>query len=257
MTTKWRISPTRFDLPVRLGRAVPARDICSVDNGASTTLTLLARIAAVPIACALAVVMFFLVGCQSPAPTYSSNLPGVPPVPPSPTGPGAANYATNVLAEGDVVGITFQFSTNYNTTQKIGIDGTVTLESAGPVKAAGKTPEVLQNDVAQAYGPKVKGDVVTVKLLSPAATVYVCGAVVRPGKVPLDHPMTVLEAVIEAGGFDQYRAQLSATTVLRIKDGREVSYPVNLKHVLQGNDPTPFYLEPSDIIYVPARVFNF
>lgn len=199
-----------------------------------------------------AAVAIALAGCQSPRPF--SDLPGVPPAPP---GPGAANYTTNVLAEGDVVGITFQYSTNFNAIQKIGLDGMLTLESAGALKAAGKTPEQLQGDVAQAYGPKVKGDVVTVKLVAAAASVYVCGAVVHPGRVPMEHPMTVLEAVIEAGGFDQYRAQLSGTTVLRITDGRQKTYAVNLKHVLQGNDPTPFYLAPSDIVYVPARVFNF
>src|SRR5262245_49812610 len=52
---------------------------------------------------------------------------------------GAANYPTNRLKEGDVVSIVFQFSTNFNATQKIALDGTVNLEGAGMVKVAGLT----------------------------------------------------------------------------------------------------------------------
>src|SRR5579863_7569791 len=37
--------------------------------------------------------------------------------------PGTAHYANNVLHEGDVVSITFQYSTNYNALQKITLDG--------------------------------------------------------------------------------------------------------------------------------------
>src|SRR5208282_5723649 len=35
---------------------------------------------------------------------------------------GKPDYSTNCLQEGDVVSITFRYSTNFNTVQKIGID---------------------------------------------------------------------------------------------------------------------------------------
>ena len=50
--------------------------------------------------------------------------------------PGAAAYATNNLVEGDVVTITFQYSTNFNAVQKIGLDGTLNLQGVGQVPAA-------------------------------------------------------------------------------------------------------------------------
>jgi protein involved in polysaccharide export with SLBB domain len=96
-----------------------------------------------------------------------------------------------------------------------------------------------------------------VDLISSGAIVYVSGAVLRPGPVELDHPLTVLEAVMAGGGFDNTRAKLSNVTVLRIVDGRQQVYHINLNRILAGRDDTPFYLQPYDIIYVPAKIFNY
>ena len=69
--------------------------------------------------------------------------------------------------------------------------------------------------------------------------------------------MTALEAVMEAGGFDPTRAKLSQASVLRIENGRQKAYHVNLERVLEGEEETPFYLRPFDIVHVPSKTFNF
>ena len=171
--------------------------------------------------------------------------------------PGIGNYSTNQLHEGDVVQITFQYSTNFNAVQKIGLDGMLNLDMVGTVKAAGKSLIELQQDLAVRYKPLVKDDIVTVKLVSSAANVYLAGAVLRPGPVEMSRPLTVLEAVMAGGGFDSSRAKLSAVTVLRIEGGQQMSYHINLNRVLDGKDKSPFYLKPFDIIYVPAKTFNY
>jgi polysaccharide export outer membrane protein len=190
-------------------------------------------------------------GCSTASShSFSDVLPGS-------ADPGTPNYATNMLHEGDMLNITFQYSTNFNALQKITLDGFVNLESVGQIRAAGRTPLELQAEIARAYKPQVKDDVVTVKLISAVDGVYVSGAVFRPGRIPLERPMTVMEAVMEAGGFDANRARLSEVTVLRIEHGKQRAYPVNLKNVLQGKEETPFYLRPFDIVHVPTRTFNF
>jgi polysaccharide export outer membrane protein len=193
-----------------------------------------------------------LVGCTTQGPKAAGRTDGA-----QAPFPGAANYSTNRLQEGDLVGVTFLYSTNFNVIQKVGIDGSLNLENVGSVRASGTTPIELQAALAKLYRPFTGEDVVTVKLLSGASSVYVVGAVYRPGKVPMDHPMTVLEAVVEAGGFEPARANLSQVTVLRIVDGRQEVYPVNLRRVIEGKDPTPFHLRPSDVIHVPMKRFNF
>jgi len=191
-----------------------------------------------------------ITGCQSDSIEFDSDS-GLT------AGVRASLYSTNELHEGDVVNITFQYATNFNTLQKITLDGQLNLDMVGPVRAAGKSETELQQELSRLYRPLAKDDVITVKLVSSTASVYVSGAVLRPGMVEMDRPLTVIEAVMGAGGFDNSRAKLSDVTVLRIEQGREHAYHVNLKRVLAGNDETPFYLKPFDIIYVPAKTFNY
>ena len=171
--------------------------------------------------------------------------------------PGTSNYNTNYLQEGDIVSITFQYSTNFNALQKIPLDGKLNLESVGQVKAAGKTPLDLQSELGRLYRSQVKDDVITVKVISSASSVYVSGAVFHPGKVPMERPMTALEALMEAGGFDPARARLSQVVVLRLEGGKQYRYRVDLASVLDGANDSPFYLKPFDIVHVPVKKINF
>jgi polysaccharide export outer membrane protein len=191
------------------------------------------------------------VGCQTSTPSDFSNL--VPTMP----GPGSADHSTNALQEGDVVSITFQYSTNFNAVQKINLDGLMNLESAGQVRAAGRTPLQLQAELTRIYKPLVKDDVITVKLVSANNGVYVSGAVFRPGRIAMERPMTLIEAIMEAGGFDPNRAKLSEVIVLRVEHGKQRSYHFNLKRALEGKDEDPFYLKPFDVVHVPTKTFNF
>jgi polysaccharide export outer membrane protein len=197
--------------------------------------------------CLSILAILLAIGCQSKAPfAYYAPVNML-----------AVNYSTNKLQEGDAVSITFQYSTNFNAVQKIPLDGLLNLEGVGPVKAAGKTPLELQTELARLYRPQVKDDVITVKLLTAATSVYVSGAVFHPGRIPLERPLTPLEAIMEAGGFDPNRAQLSKVVVLRLEGGRQKTFHLNLKHVFEGADDSPFYLKPYDIVHVPTKTFNF
>jgi len=217
---------------------------------AQTTASCRLRGAARWLADALAVLTIAFAGCESSPPPPSFMAPPNP-------GNQIANSETNLLQQGDVVAISFQYNTNYATSQKISFDGTLNLEGVGSVKSSGRTPLQLQSELVQLYEPLAKDDVITVKVVSTAACVYVSGAVIRPGKIPLERTMTVLEAIMEADGFDSSRAQLSDVTVLRLEDGRQKIYHVNLKNLLRGQEDSPFYLKPFDIIHVPTKTFNF
>jgi len=197
-------------------------------------------------------------GCRSssgslPDPEFSpAEFPQSPFVKPPP-----GIYRTNELHEGDVVGITFQYSTNFNSVQKIALDGMLNLDMVGTIKAAGKSVTELQQDLTRVYQTLAKGDVATVKLISSDASVYVSGSVLRPGMVAMDRPLTVVEAIMAAGGFDNARAKLSDVTILRIEHGRQQTYHINAKKVLEGKEKMPFYLKPFDIVFVSAKVFNY
>ncbi|HEY1786653.1 MAG TPA: SLBB domain-containing protein [Verrucomicrobiae bacterium] len=208
---------------------------------------------------ALATILLAVTGCRSDAgsPPVVLSEPPVPGPAAVPDYPGAENYFTNDLHEGDVIKISFQYSTNFDAVQKVALDGTLNLNMVGREPAAGRTVTQLQQELTRAYDPFAKGDIITVELINSGAIVYVSGAVLRPGPVELDHPLTVLEAVMASGGFDNTRARLSNVTVLRIVDGKQEAYHINLNRILAGRDDTPFYLQSYDIIYVPAKIFNY
>ena len=98
---------------------------------------------------------------------------------------------------------------------------------------------------------------VIVFVQSSSFPVFVSGAVIHPGKILSDHPITALEAVMEAGGFDYNTANLKSVKVIRNENGVMKNYVVNLKSILDGNANKPFYLKPSDIVYVPERLQIF
>ena len=204
---------------------------------------------------ALAALLLALTGCRSQPvfwPGSDSHTSQA-----LPSYPGMENYSTNDIHEGDVVRISFQYSTNFDAVQKVALDGTLNLNMVGRVVAAGRTMTQLQQDLTKDYQPFANGDIITVDLVSSGAIVYVSGAVLRPGPLELDRPLTVLEAVMGSGGFDNTRAKLSNVTVLRIVNGRQQAYHINLNRILAGRDKTPFYLQPYDVIYVPAKIFNY
>lgn len=198
----------------------------------------------------LAVLMLFA-GCQAPAKRYSSvDDPTNPP-------PGVSNYGNEPLREGDQISITCQNVTNLNTTVKIPLSGYIDLPFIDRVRAAGKTTMELQEELLKLYAPQVRAEVITVKLVKADSSVYVSGAVLTPGKIPLDRPMTALDAIMEAGGPDPKKAKLSKVVVLRVEKGQRLSFELDLNKALKGDNSDLFYLKPYDTVQVPVRTFNW
>jgi len=191
----------------------------------------------------LLLAIFTFAGCQ----TSQSSGPS------KQIAPAKAHAETIVLREGDVLKISFPGSANLDTTQQIRRDGKISLPLVGEVQAAGTTPGELQQNLIKLYAPQISSKEVIVAVESAAFPVYVTGCVMRPGKVSSDQPITALEAIMDAGGFDYTKANLKAVRVIRRENGVSESYTLNLKVVMQGKDSDPFYLKPDDIVYVPER----
>lgn len=158
-----------------------------------------------------------------------------------------------VLHEGDAVKITFPGAPNLNATKVIKRDGLITLEFAGDVHAAGMTAKQLEEELLKLYGPQLQTKEVTVSVEASEFPVYVTGCVQRPGKVLLDRPLTPLQVIMEAGGFDFAKANQKAVRVIRNENGQTKHFTLNLKKALQGEETEPFDLKPGDILYVPER----
>jgi polysaccharide biosynthesis/export protein len=192
----------------------------------------------------LPAMLLVLTGCQTPQP--------------KPTSVADTRHSESiVLREGDVLKISFPSSPNLDTTQQIRRDGKISLALVGEVEAAGKTPDELQARLIELYAPQISSKEVTVEVESSSFPVFITGCVLRPGKILSDHPMTVLEAIMEAGGFDYTRANIKSVRVIRLENGVSESLKLNLQPDLEGKNNNPFYVKPSDIIYVPEKLSLF
>jgi len=188
-------------------------------------------------------------GCQTtstPLPPQSAQV--------VPTQPIAKKLESLILREGDVVKISIPGATNLDATQTIQRDGKISLALIGQVKAAGLKLAELQLELTRLYAPQLVSKEINVSVISSSFPTFVTGAVLRPGKIISDHPITALEAIMEAGGPDYARANLKAVVVIRQKDdGKTQNHTLDLKLILEGKQDTPFFLKPSDIVFVPER----
>jgi polysaccharide export outer membrane protein len=166
-------------------------------------------------------------------------------------------YSEVRLREGDVIAISFPGAPTLNSSQQVRRDGKITLTLGGEIVALGKTPTELETEILKLYDAQLVVKQVVVAVNTSTFPVFVTGAVLRPGKILADRPLTVLEAVMEAGGADFARANLKEVVVVRrVEGGQTANFRVNLRDTLNGRRSEPFYLKPSDIVYVPEK-FNW
>lgn len=159
-----------------------------------------------------------------------------------------------VLREGDAVRVTFPAAPELDQTNvQIKRDGKITLKLVGEVSAAGLTAKQLEDELLKLYGPQLQTKQLSVAVETSALSIYVTGAVLRPGKVISERPLTALEAIMEAGGFDYTKANQKGVAVIRHEGGAVQRYKLNLKNELSGRETEPFNLKSFDIIYVPEK----
>lgn len=156
------------------------------------------------------------------------------------------------LRPGDEVEVLFPYWPELTTIQTIRGDGKIAPKSIAPVEAAGLLPEELAETLMVAYGDQINDPEITVVLRSRFGNrVYVGGAVQRPGLVRSEDALTVLEAVILAGGFTEASGEHGEVTVLRTQGDTRHSWAVPVGEALRQPESTPFYLQPNDVVYVP------
>ncbi len=162
------------------------------------------------------------------------------------------NIPKVALGAGDVLDIKFYRTPELNEIQTVRPDGCITLQLIGEVNVMGKTPQEVHDDLIIRYSAQLREPEISVTVLSLFSNrVYVSGAVNAPGIIVTSGRITVLEAIMESGGFNLRTANVKNILVIRSKDGERYGHRLNLKPALKGKTDQPYYLEPYDIVYVP------
>lgn len=139
-------------------------------------------------------------------------------------------------------------------------DGMISLPLIGDVQAGGRTPSVVAEEVRERLSHYVRDPNVTVIVTELRTHEYisrirVTGAVQTPTSIAHRQGMTVLDAVLQAGGINEFAAPNRAKLYRKIGNETKV-YPIDLGGILQeGKLATNYELQPGDIITVPERLF--
>jgi len=137
----------------------------------------------------------------------------------------------------------------------VGEDGTFFYPYVGIVKAAGKTVENIRTELTEKLSQYIERVQLDVRVNSyRSQRVYVVGEVNQPGIQTLkDIPLTVLEAINNAGGINSQTADLRNITLAR--DGK--TYSINLLALYEGGDITQnVLLKQGDVLNVADNQFN-
>jgi polysaccharide export outer membrane protein len=147
-----------------------------------------------------------------------------------------------------------------NVTVPVRPDGMISVPLVGDVQAGGKTPQEVAaeiKDKLQTYVREPQVTVIVDQLRSHEylSRVRVTGAVRTPISVPYRQGMTVLDAVLAAGGTTEFAAPDRTELYRKEGDGTR-SYTIRLDRILQKGDlATNYEAQPGDVITVPERAF--
>lgn len=187
---------------------------------------------------------------EDPAFTSSPAAESRPAAPTSGTNQPSGNDGEKVRFQvGDLIRINFSGSieTLLPHEERIKDDGTITLPLIGAIKALGKTPGEVQNEIQTNYVPKYYLRLTVTVSIQPAEMLFYVGGEVRSaGGRPYVGVTTVTKAVQSAGGFtdfaDKKRVILTRANGTRIK--------VNCKEAERNSNKDP-QVFPGDKINVP------
>ena len=161
----------------------------------------------------------------------------------------------------DVLKVSVWRNDDLSVTVPVRPDGKISVPLVGDVAAGGRTPEEVGATIEEklaAYVRDPKVAVILTELRSHEflSRVRVTGAVRKPVSIPFRQGMTVLDAVLEAGGVNDFAAANRTRLYRKQENGAARAYDVELKALLEKGDlATNFPVQPGDVITVPERAF--
>lgn len=157
------------------------------------------------------------------------------------------------IQSGDLLEIKFFYNPELNEQVTVRPDGRIALQLVKEIDAAGMTPAQLTDLLTGKYAPQIKNPEITVLVRSfGTQKVYVDGEVNKAGLVALAEPMTVLQAVAQAGGFKDTAKRSEVILIRRGADNKRITMTMDLENAIDGSDRAQDQiLKPYDIVYIP------
>ena len=174
--------------------------------------------------------------------------------PPAPKQVSMSDYHY-VIGPGDTLHIGVWQNPDLSTTVQVRPDGRISAPLVDGLQAAGLTPDQLAAKIREHISKYVREPVVTVVVSNIHGAfgqqISIGGAAAKPQSIPYWDKMTVLDAMIAAGGLTPYA---DGNAAVLIRDGK--SYSLHLGDLLHRGmmaDNVP--LLPGDTIMIPQGWF--
>jgi polysaccharide biosynthesis/export protein len=159
----------------------------------------------------------------------------------------------------DVVQVSVWRNPELSITAPVRPDGMITVPLVGDIQAGGRVPAEVAADIKAKLSKYVVEPQVAVILTELRSHEYlsrvrVTGAVRQPISIPYRQGMTVLDAVLAAGGVTEFAAP-GRSNLYRKNGDSSGTYQVRLDSVLDSGDlSTNYQVAPGDVITVPERL---
>lgn len=180
-----------------------------------------------------------------------------------PPKPDAGNQAVEsyLIGVDDQLQVTVWHNPDLSVSVPVRPDGKITVPLVGDIPAGGRTTDQVSTEIQQKLAQYIRDPQVAVILTALRSHEYlsrvrVTGAVRSPISIPYRQGMTVLDAVLAAGGTTEFAAPDRTELYRRNGSGSTQSYAVRLEKILQQGDLANNYpVQPGDVITVPQRAF--
>ena len=162
------------------------------------------------------------------------------------------------IGPGDVLQVFVWRNAELTTSVPVRPDGKISTPLVDDMVAVGKTPSQLARDLESVLGEYIRSPQVNIIVSEPASVfsqVKVIGEVEKPQSIPFRKGMTVLDAVLAAGGLSKFAAGNRAHLV-RTENGKERQLPVRIEDLVnRGELKYNVPMEPGDILLIPQSRF--
>lgn len=157
------------------------------------------------------------------------------------------------IQPGDHLEVKFYYNSDLNASVIVRPDGKIGLQLVGEIQAAGLTLTELDEELTKNYGYELLQPEITINVSDfQGPRIYVGGEVNKQGYIVFRNNMNPLQAVLNAGGFNEKADPRTTIVIRKDQNNKPVSLVVDLAMVLAGKtDDTDFVLLPDDIVYVP------
>jgi len=159
------------------------------------------------------------------------------------------------LHVGDQLNIRFYRNPELDQEVTVRPDGMISLPYVDDVKAAGLTPPELDAQLTKMYtGELATPDVTVIVVTFAGQRIYVGGEVARQGILDLTANLTLIQAVMAAGGFTNYARRDKVVLVRQgPEEGTRIARAIDVRPIIDGSDPNgDVPLEPYDMVLVPT-----